>query len=105
MAEKRKWENKRGCWHQASTSQIYYKDRTIYPTHTPASKSGLEAKERIKHSSPPSKDKVINQAWGDSERSIFAVFGQGWADVDQKTLIFFTSKQKPGHHRQSKPEE
>ena len=29
------------CWHQASTSQIYYQDRKIYPTHTPCS-HGLE---------------------------------------------------------------
>jgi hypothetical protein len=52
------------CWHQASTSQIYYKQRKIYPTHTPASKSGLEAKERIKHSSPPSKDNSHQASMG-----------------------------------------
>ena len=79
------------CWYQASTSQIYYKELKIYPTHTPAMGSDVNANKVIAHGMDilNSEGKIapkirhvledhpaVQQAWGGSERNIFAVFRQ-----------------------------
>ena len=79
------------CWHQASTSQIYYRDHKIHGTHTPATGSNVHANEVIAHGTNilNSEGKIasrirhilednpmVRQAWGDAEEPIFTMILQ-----------------------------
>ena len=79
------------CWHQASTSQIYYRDHKIHSTHTPATGSNVNANEVMAHGTNIlnsegkiaarvrhilEDDPVVKQAWGDSDEPIFSMVVQ-----------------------------
>jgi hypothetical protein len=100
------------CWHQASTSQIYYRDHKIHNSHTPVTGSDVNANgshssrhlnsegkiaSRIRHILED--HPIVKQAWGDSEKSIFAVSEQSWTSDERDAHTLFTAEQRPSHHK------
>ena len=77
-------------------SQIYYRDHKIHSTHTPATGSNVNANEVLAHGTNilNSEGKiasrirhiledhpVVKQAWGDNEKSIFAMVVQSQSPI------------------------